>query len=75
MKFKGTTQNHEDVKFSYVVLRKSKRPIPSFEKDKDGILVDVDLGKASFGWPRLVGAPMKRDKHVILDLCAPSGIL
>lgn len=34
---------------------------------------ETDLVPETYAWPRLVQAPMKRDKHVVLDLCAPSG--
>jgi ribosomal protein RSM22 (predicted rRNA methylase) len=38
--------------------------------------ISVDnLENESFYWPRLILPPIKRDKHVILDVCSPLGTL
>ena len=31
------------------------------------------MAQAAYAWPRLIRAPMKRNKHVILDMCTPDG--
>ena len=69
---KNTSTNHEDAKYSYVVFRRGKRPVMS-EVLNEGGDEESDLVPATYAWPRLVQAPMKRDKHVVLDLCASSG--
>jgi ribosomal protein RSM22 (predicted rRNA methylase) len=58
--------NHSDVKFSFVVFRKCKRPEKPLERN---------LVKEAYHWPRLIAAPMKRNHHVILDMCSPNGDL
>ena len=73
MKYKGTKQNHEDVKYSFIVIRKCKRPMTTAPNAGELENHEADFATESFNWPRLVGAPMKRDKHVVLDLCNPSG--
>ncbi|KAI8915647.1 mitochondrial small ribosomal subunit Rsm22-domain-containing protein [Gorgonomyces haynaldii] len=60
---KGSKSDAFDSKYSYLVVRKQKRP----EK--------TDLASESFYWPRLVMPPLKRKKHVFLDYCAPNGDL
>jgi ribosomal protein RSM22 (predicted rRNA methylase) len=71
---KGTKTNHEDSKYAYVVFRRGPRPLVGEEKEEDD-KKGKDFVRETYAWPRLVQAPMKRDKHVILDLCASSGIL
>lgn len=53
----GTKNNHEDVEFSYVVIRRGLRN-PNVQ---------------ALHWPRLVLPPLKRNKHVILDICTNQG--
>jgi len=31
------------------------------------------LEKASYSWPRIIRQPLRRSKHVMLDLCTPEG--
>jgi ribosomal protein RSM22 (predicted rRNA methylase) len=56
--------SQSDIKFSYIVIRRGKRPTPS----------ESDLSKAHQS-PRLVMPPLKRDKHVVIDYCTPHGTL
>ncbi|CAG8520450.1 9068_t:CDS:10 [Funneliformis mosseae] len=57
--------NFEDSKYSYVILRKGKRPTQ--------ITVDVDekrdLTAEAYYWSRLIMPPMKRSEHVVMDYC------
>jgi ribosomal protein RSM22 (predicted rRNA methylase) len=56
---KTAKNNHEDIKYSYLVLHKGQsRP-----------------STPSFGWPRTIQQPLKRGGHVILDTCSPNGQL
>lgn len=64
---KGVSDNHEDSRYSFVVFRKGRRQLSSNGAES------TDL--ESNNWPRIIGAPMKRTKHVILDLCHSSGDL
>lgn len=54
----------EDQKFSYLVVRKGERP------KSDG-----SLETESFIWPRIARPPLKRNGHVIHDVCSPQGRL
>ena len=54
----------EDQKFTYLVIRRGERPVP------DGILEND-----SFSWPRIARPPLKRNGHVIHDVCSPEGRL
>ena len=65
MEKKKTSNNHEDSRYSYIVFRKGERK----QEPKDNLHSDI------YNWPRIIGAPMKRNKHVILDLCHKSGDL
>ncbi|TPX72656.1 hypothetical protein SpCBS45565_g00227 [Spizellomyces sp. 'palustris'] len=86
---KGAKQNHEDAKFSYVVLRRGARPNAkrhidaqrnaqthaqtNAQQDDQGL--NTDMHTAAYAWPRIIAPPLKRDGHVILDWCGPSGHL
>lgn len=54
----------EDQKFSYLVIRRGDRPVPDGSPEKD-----------SFSWPRIARPPLKRNGHVIHDVCSPEGRL
>lgn len=54
---RGNKYNHEDIKFSYVVIKRGKRP----------------PAEAANYWPRIVFPPLKRNKHIILDTCTKAG--
>ncbi|KND01757.1 mitochondrial 37S ribosomal protein RSM22 [Spizellomyces punctatus DAOM BR117] len=36
---------------------------------------NTDMHTAAYTWPRIIAPPLKRDGHVILDWCSPSGHL
>ena len=63
---KRISNNHEDSRFSFVVFRKGKRPV---SKNPSDLIAKTNE------WPRIIGAPMKRTRHVVLDLCHGSGDL
>ena len=54
----------EDQKFTYLVIRRGERPAP-----------DGSIEKDSFYWPRIARPPLKRNGHVIHDVCSPDGRL
>ncbi|CEJ04110.1 hypothetical protein RMCBS344292_18078 [Rhizopus microsporus] len=62
MKTKHAKNNIEDIKYSYVILRKGKRPSPQ-----------SDMETQAYDWPRLVQPPLKKNKHVVLDTCSKEG--
>ncbi|CAG8549410.1 1544_t:CDS:10 [Diversispora eburnea] len=80
-------ENHEDSKYSYVVLRRGPRPelvseskpTEKFEKILEEKSIDTDLVKEfiseAFQWPRLIVPPMKRSGHVVMDGCSKSGYI
>ncbi|KAI7880515.1 Rsm22-domain-containing protein [Lichtheimia hyalospora FSU 10163] len=63
MKTKHSKSNAEDAKYSYVVLRRGERP-----KATEG-----DHASEAYTWSRLVQAPMKKQGHVIMDVCTNEG--
>lgn len=63
MKTKHSKSNSEDAKYSYVVLRRGQRP-----KVTEG-----DHASEAYTWSRLVQAPMKKQGHVIMDVCTKEG--
>ena len=57
----------EDQKFTYLVVRRGDRP-----KAEDGVSNhEID----SFSWPRIARPPLKRNGHVIHDVCSSAGKL
>nr|KAJ3405411.1 Methyltransferase-like protein 17, mitochondrial [Polyrhizophydium stewartii] len=77
---KNSKKDSEDIKFSYVVLRRGPRP-PHVEPTP-GVLASlhmhledwseedrVTLRGMSMDWPRLIAPPIKAKKKIILDLC------
>jgi ribosomal protein RSM22 (predicted rRNA methylase) len=69
MEKRRLSNNHQDSRYSFIVFRKGTRPMASTEGEKNDLVVETNK------WPRIIGAPMKRTKHVILDLCHSSGDL
>ncbi|CAG8502940.1 17538_t:CDS:10 [Acaulospora colombiana] len=75
--------NHEDSKYSYVVLRRGTRPKPatsgSSEKLFDEKSVDANSAKEfiadAFHWSRLIVPPKKRTGHVVMDYCSKTGYI
>jgi ribosomal protein RSM22 (predicted rRNA methylase) len=72
MLFQGSKSNLEDVKFAYVVVRRGPRP----GRHEPGVPeTAADLSAEAYHWPRIIAPPLKRAGHVLLDQCAPSGII
>ncbi|CCF58314.1 hypothetical protein KAFR_0E01600 [Kazachstania africana CBS 2517] len=74
--------NFETVKYSYLVAKRSVNDLETIarinkvrEESKDtGMCPIGSLGDGTPNtWPRIIGAPIKRKGHVILDLCGSSG--
>jgi ribosomal protein RSM22 (predicted rRNA methylase) len=63
MKTKHSKFNSEDSKYSYVVLRKGPRPGKS----------ESDITQQAYRWPRLIQPPLKKNGHVVMDVCASEG--
>lgn len=77
---KHSTRGEDDAKFSYVVIRRGTRPVPAITAP---FLASADApGLSSTGavaspasllaQARLIGPPLKRSGHIILDVCAAS---
>ncbi|CAO3685991.1 unnamed protein product [Umbelopsis ramanniana] len=66
MKTKHSKINIEDAKYSYVILRKGPRPVSTSTNQED-------LETEAYTWPRLVTPPLKKNKHVVMDVCTSSG--
>lgn len=70
-----------DSAYAYCVLRKDVDR-PSKEDEEGGSLLDPEeqdvrpgLVSASYAWPRIVLPPLKRHKHVQMDVCTQSAVL
>ena len=73
--------NHEDIQFSYVAIRRGIDTRPQGQAPKDEALTlsalkgyeksDVEPNMLSL--PRLLLPPLKRHKHVVMDVCTPAG--
>jgi len=61
---KRASKGHEDEKFSYLVLTRGERPV-----------LYSSVEEEAAGWPRILQEPIKRNRHVIFDLCSPNGEL
>jgi len=85
-KTKNVRGGHEDVGYSYVVIRRGSRPevaadleATSARSDSTDVdsenptSLDEQTRKEAYSWPRLVFPPMKNSGHVILDSCTPEG--
>ncbi|KAJ3049275.1 37S ribosomal protein S22 [Rhizophlyctis rosea] len=61
----------EDVKFTYVVLRRGPRPsLGRSTTTSPTVLSDQSkFPLLSTSWPRLIAPPIKRKKFVLLDVC------
>lgn len=53
-------KSHETISYSYIIVQKSDVKGNHQETTGDN-------------WPRILSPPTKRDKHVIMNMCAPSG--
>ncbi|KAK3825535.1 MAG: mitochondrial small ribosomal subunit Rsm22-domain-containing protein [Benniella sp.] len=85
-KTKHSKENHEDSKYTYVVLRKGPRPLfnsptsPPPTSTSTTTLTSIplehsDMFAASHSWSRIVVPPLKKDGHVVIDTCAANGYL
>lgn len=63
MRTKHSKFNTEDSKYSYVVIRRGIRPQNDFSS----------LEKQAYHWPRLIQPPLKKNGHVVMDICSTSG--
>lgn len=69
-KTKHAKDNTEDCTYAYLVYRQGPRPV----SDTPAITGEVSheaIVSASYSWPRIVLPPMKRHRHVVLDVCTP----
>ena len=62
VKIKQGKKNFEDGSFSYLVIRRGKRPTSMESLEQEAAV-----------WPRIVRSPTKVKKHVYLDLCTSEG--
>lgn len=74
MKTKHAKNNIEDAKYSYVVLRRGKRPLPSSSTTASSEASTSGMELEAYRWPRLVLPPRKNPRHVVLDVCSKTGI-
>ncbi|CAO3589916.1 unnamed protein product [Absidia cylindrospora] len=80
MKTKHSKFNTEDSKYSYVVLRKGPRPSAASTQsmttnDRTVSSSTSVMEEQAYSWPRLIQPPMKKNKHVVMDICASSGTI
>ncbi|EJD03728.1 Rsm22-domain-containing protein [Fomitiporia mediterranea MF3/22] len=81
-KTKHVRAGHEDMGYSYVVIRRGQRPSKpriGETSDTSGQNIATDAESASsirleaYDWPRMVFPPLKRSGHVIIDGCTAEG--
>jgi ribosomal protein RSM22 (predicted rRNA methylase) len=73
MDAKNASVNFEDEKFSYLVIRRGKKPVkPTATLEQ---LSEDEIVPASYYWPRILRRPIKNNKHILMDLCTPAGKL
>ncbi|KAH8119963.1 Rsm22-domain-containing protein [Phellopilus nigrolimitatus] len=83
---KRARAGHEDIGYSYVVIRRGRRPSRIDTSSRTGIAniapeqndtADTDsahqIRLEAYDWPRLVFPPLKKSGHVILDGCTSEG--
>ncbi|KAK7204225.1 hypothetical protein BZA70DRAFT_281841 [Myxozyma melibiosi] len=65
------SRSHELAQVSYLVVQKAPEQSAAEEllPEKNSVLEE------SMRWPRLINQPLKRDKHVYLDMCSPHGFI
>ncbi|KAK9322670.1 hypothetical protein V1517DRAFT_322855 [Lipomyces orientalis] len=77
-KGRSGSRNYEVARLSYLVVQREAETQPGSEAadahDTVNLPDDSDLAQ-SLHWPRLINQPLKRDRHVILDLCSNSGYI
>ncbi|KAK9359726.1 mitochondrial small ribosomal subunit Rsm22-domain-containing protein [Lipomyces starkeyi] len=77
-KGRSGSRNYEVARLSYLVVQREEQT-PS-DAEATGVQEPVNLPEhgdltKSLHWPRLINQPLKRDKHVILDLCTNNGYI
>ncbi|KAI9302924.1 mitochondrial small ribosomal subunit Rsm22-domain-containing protein [Cunninghamella echinulata] len=70
MKTKHSKYNTEDSKYSYVIFR--RKPRPSTESID---AASSSIEEKAYTWPRLIQPPLKKNKHVVMDVCSTSGTI
>ncbi|PRP84565.1 hypothetical protein PROFUN_05900 [Planoprotostelium fungivorum] len=68
----GATQNYEDEKFSYLVVKKCYGAKTEEEVDAKHTLNHPEPGMK---WSKIVRPPIKKGGHILVDLCTPTGKL
>ncbi|KAK9236902.1 hypothetical protein V1525DRAFT_361942 [Lipomyces kononenkoae] len=76
-------RNYERARLSYLVVQRaveSRSNNSNNDEDTTGVQDRLNLPEhsdlaQSLHWPRLINQPLKRDKHVILDLCSHNGYI
>ncbi|KAJ1975426.1 37S ribosomal protein S22 [Dimargaris verticillata] len=71
MQAKKCKRNHEDIKYSYLVVRRGARPTAKFVTTADP--THKTFLTRAYSWPRLVFPSLKRGGHVTIDSCTPQG--
>ncbi|THH04971.1 hypothetical protein EW145_g5134 [Phellinidium pouzarii] len=81
-KTKHVRAGHEDIGYSYVVIKRGKRPsstdrslhaVITADMLEQGFAADANsvhrIRLEAYSWPRLVFAPLKKSGHVVIDGC------
>ncbi|KAJ1650317.1 37S ribosomal protein S22 [Dispira simplex] len=78
MQAKRCKSNQEDVKYTYLIIRRGPRPVVTPSTTTTSVTSQA-LGKRlqseSYSWSRMVFPAMKRSGHVIVDMCTPEGTI
>ncbi|KAK9367685.1 hypothetical protein V1509DRAFT_610479 [Lipomyces kononenkoae] len=72
------SRNYEVARLSYLVVQREIETLSDNNvDDMTGVnnLPELSDLAQSLHWPRLINQPLKRDKHVILDLCTNNGYI
>ncbi|KAK9385657.1 hypothetical protein V1515DRAFT_607474 [Lipomyces mesembrius] len=77
-KGRSGSKNYEVARLSYLVVQREEQTLSDTEAT--GVQEPVNLPEhadltTSLHWPRLINQPLKRDKHVVLDLCTNNGYI
>ncbi|KAJ1970106.1 37S ribosomal protein S22 [Dispira parvispora] len=77
MQAKRCKSNQEDVKYTYLVVRRGPRPVvtPTTTTPETSQALGKRLQGESYSWSRMVFPAMKRSGHVIADMCTPEGTI
>jgi len=61
----------DNEKFCYLVIKKGKTPNVIYQNEEAA----KSLAEKSYFWPRLILPAIKKQKHVLIDMCAPTGTI